>query len=96
MLPMFAEMDQHIIDANKVECKLKNDGKDVNVTLKEFKNRYSTRECSIQPLTPMGTDVKVKVGSRTSIYCAPRILTDTLVWEDRERRRKIASQVSSF
>lgn len=92
---MFAEMDQHIIDADEVECKIDGDGRSAtrNVTLKEFKNRYSTEECAIQPLMPMGTDVEVKVGSRTSIYCAPRMLSDTLFWEDREKRRKIASQV---
>jgi hypothetical protein len=87
---MFDEMDKHIIDLDNISC-IVEDAKMVN--LKEFRSRYQKRECSIQPLVPMGIESKIAVGSQTSLYCAPRLLQDGLEWEDQARNKKIANQV---
>ncbi|KAI6177558.1 Leucine-rich repeat neuronal protein 1 [Aphelenchoides bicaudatus] len=92
MLQMIAEMDKHIIDADRVECKIKKENVDKLISLKEFQSRYSAQECSIQPLMPMGTNNEVKVGSKMSLYCAPRLLNDSLTWEDKKKGQRIANQ----
>lgn len=90
---LFAELNKHIIDLGQVKCKT-TEGTDSTrlIGLEEFRSLYPRKECSVQPLTPMGTDIEVKVGSRTSMYCAPRLLTDTLTWEDKRRAQRLPNQ----
>lgn len=92
---MLDEMDKHIIDLNNISCRIEDDNRAIKlISLNEFKSKYRRRECSLQPLMPLGTEVNVKVGSRTSMYCFPRLLNDVLAWEDKGRSQKIVSQVS--
>ncbi|KAI6188620.1 Leucine-rich repeat neuronal protein 1 [Aphelenchoides besseyi] len=88
MTSILEHLNRHVIDASEIMCKLP-EAKDAEklIGLIEFGRKYANQECSSQPLTPMGKEVRAEIGQHFSIYCGARLATDIITWENKNQSR---------